>query len=157
MFPVQRYLQRKMRFILPVAVSGCFVESRVALQWEKMLSLLLPTTDNSIFSEKKNAAKCLSTTRKKRIFSAWSPVLAVSETFFLFFFFSFFFFPQHDWDSSWHLRNVGAKNPKFSELFLNTGWVSIALLAWVWTLTSASPHSKAVWGWFEPKWIQQGV
>lgn len=91
MFPAQRCLHKKMRFILPIAVSGCFVASRVVLWWNKMLSLLLPTTENSIFSGK-NAAKCFSTIRKKR-FSAWSPILAISETLLLFFFFLSFFPP----------------------------------------------------------------
>lgn len=48
MFPAQRCLHKKMRFILPVAVSGCFVASRVVLRWNKMLSLLLPTTAFSL-------------------------------------------------------------------------------------------------------------
>lgn len=145
-----------MRSILPVAVSGCFVESRVVLQWGKNTLSAAPNNREQPFLSKINASKCFSTTRKKD-FLLGLQYWQYQKHFFLSSFFFLFFSPQLDWDSSWHLRNVGAKNVKFSELFLNTGWVSTALLAWDWTLISASPHSKASWGWFEPKWIQQGV
>lgn len=38
---------------------------------------------------------------QKKLFSAWSPVLAISET--------LFFSPQQDRDSFWHLRNVDTR------------------------------------------------
>lgn len=98
MFPVQRCLHKKMRFILPVAVSGCFVESRVVLRWNKMLSLLLPTKENSIFSGKK-CSQVFFYHQKKKIFCLVSNTGNIRNTS-SFLLFSFFFPPWHEWDSS---------------------------------------------------------
>ena len=119
-FSVQRCLRRKMRLILlPVALSGYFVESFLWGQRKQASAMVdqntitFPPNKREQYFLWKQCSQVFFFHQKK-LFSAWSPVLVISETF-------FFFFPKQDWDSLRHLRNMDTKNIKFLNCSLTQG------------------------------------
>ena len=103
-FSVQRCLHRKvMLMLLPVALSWYFVESFLWGQRKQANTVVdqttmffTPNNREQYFIWKQCSQVFLF--HKKRLFSAWYPLLAISET--------FFFSPHQDWDGLWHLRKV---------------------------------------------------
>lgn len=141
-FSGRRCLHRNMRLILlPVGLSRYFVESLFWGQWKKASTTV---HQNTIFFRLNNREQYFLWKQcsqvfffhQKKLFSAGSPVLAISETLF------FLFCPPARLGQLTNLRNVDTKNIKILNCSLTQG-VSTALLAWVWTLTSASPHREA--------------